>query len=147
MSPLNLETLLSLANSVQESLYLDRLYCFIFTCHPSSQVALLRRQVELFILRGQFVAARDALLDIFQIDPEYLEAHYLLSTFSSEYGVFADSTNDESDLKGLVSPSQRKDYATHVLDHVPRHYGAMIALGRVYRELGTFSSVLQFLIK
>lgn len=98
--------------------------------------------MELFILRGQFIAARDALLDINQLDPDYLEAHYLLSTFSSEYGVYSDYTNDESDLKGLVSPTQRKEYASHVLDHAPRHYGAMIALGRVYRELGMRTSTI-----
>lgn len=121
---------------MQESLYLDRLYCFVFSCHPSPRIALLRRQVELFILRGQFTAARDALFDILQLDPNYLEAPYLLSTFSSDYGVYSAYTNDESDIEGLITPSQRKEYATQVLDHAPRHYGAMIALGRVYRELG-----------
>lgn len=136
----NLELLISLASSVQESMYLDRLFCFIFISHPSPQVAHLRHHVELYISRGEYIAARDALLDMIQLDPDYLEPYYMLSTFSSEYGVTTSHPIDENDSSssnnGVVSPSQRKEYANRVLDSLPRHYGAMIALGRAYRELG-----------
>lgn len=138
------------AESVSESQVYDKLLTMATIVHVSPAISLLRHDAEMFIARREFRAAKQTLMDMMSMDPTYSYPYYLLSTFSAEYGVILDAAREDDDTEKdegtedsgeLVPLAARKEYALHVLrECAPRHYGAMIALGKIYREEGMRAS-------